>query len=221
MINDYEKAKEIVTQYKQEHLLSFYNELNNDEKKALVNQILNTDFKQIFDLYEASKKDEIIPNNEIEPLDYSIKSKLSKEKISFCEGLGKQAILSKQCGLVTLAGGQGTRLGYKGPKGTFELDIVPKKSLFEISCDNLKKIKGNFGVYVPWYIMTSSYNDIDTKNFFENNNYFNYPKEYIKFFKQHQLPLIDISGNLILEETYKIKEASNGNGDVFISMLRK
>lgn len=109
--------------------------------------------------------------------------------------------------------------GYKGPKGTFELDIVPKKSLFEISCDNLKRIYYNSGIHLPWYIMTSIYNDKETREFFKNKNYFGYPKDKIFFFTQKQLPLIDINGNLILEETYKIKEASNGNGDVFESML--
>ena len=66
--------------------------------------------------------------------------------------------------------------------------------------------------------MTSIYNDEATKAYFEQKNYFGYDKNHIIFFKQSELPLIDISGNLILEETYKIKEASNGNGDVFESM---
>lgn len=120
--------------------------------------------------------------------------------------------------LLLLLAVNGTRLGYKGPKGTFELDIKPKKSLFEISCDNLKNIKNTYNITIPWYIMTSIYNDEETKKFFKEKNYFGYPKDAIYFFKQSQLPLIDISGNLILEETYKIKEASNGNGDVFASM---
>lgn len=116
--------------------------------------------------------------------------------------------------------GNGTRLGYKGPKGTFELELVPKKSLFEICCDNLKNIKAKYNVTIPWYVMTSIYNDEDTKQFFKNHNFFGYPEDAIYFFEQSQLPLIDVSGNLILEETYKIKEASNGNGDVFASMKR-
>lgn len=114
----------------------------------------------------------------------------------------------------------GTRLGYKGPKGTFELETVPKKSLFEIVCDYLKKKNEIYNITIPWYIMTSRYNDSDTKAFFESKNYFGYDKNSIYFFKQSELPLIDISGNLILEETYKIKEASNGNGDVFASLKK-
>ncbi len=122
--------------------------------------------------------------------------------------------------MVTLAGGQGTRLGYKGPKGTFELDLYPKKSLFEIICDNLKELNQNLQTTIPWYIMTSIYNDTATKLFFERKNYFDYPKEAIFFFSQSELPIIDIYGNLVLEETFRIKEASNGNGDVFSALAR-
>lgn len=218
MLENFENAKNVLKEYHQEHLLNFYDELNNEEKEFLINQICNINFKQIFDLYEASKIDEVIPHNLIEPLDYTVKKQLSEDKKSYFENIGETSIKNNEFAVVTLAGGQGTRLGYKGPKGTFELDINPKKSLFEILCDNLKEASRKYNVTIPWYIMTSIYNDEETKKFFEEKNYFNYPKDSIKFFKQGELPLIDISGNLILEELYKIKEASNGNGDVFNSM---
>lgn len=218
MVQNYEKAKSILSKYHQEHLLNFYDELNNEEKEFLINQICNINFQQIFDLYEASKIDEVIPQNLIEPLYYTIKKDLSNEELTYYNQIGKDSIINGKYAVVTLAGGQGTRLGYKGPKGTFELDIKPKKSLFEILCDNLKTTREKYNVTIPWYIMTSIYNDEATKKFFEEKNYFGYPKDMVYFFKQGELPLIDISGNLILEEPYKIKEASNGNGDVFHSM---
>lgn len=220
MIPNYKKAKDVLEKYHQEHLLNFYDELNKEEQTFLINQICNINFEQIFKLYEDSKTDEIIPQNLIEPLDYTVKKDLSNEQIAYYEQIGKELIKSKKCAVVTLAGGQGTRLGYKGPKGTFELDITPKKSLFEIVCDNLKNIRKKYNITLPWYIMTSIYNDNSTKEFFEEKNYFDYPKDMVFFFKQSELPLIDISGNLILEELYKIKEASNGNGDVFSSMKK-
>lgn len=220
MMPNYEIAKEILEKYHQEHLLNFYNELNNEQRTLLINQICNINFDQIFDLYEASKTDEVISTNLIEPLEYTIKSKLTKEQISYYENIGNTIIKNNEFAVVILAGGQGTRLGYKGPKGTFELDINPKKSLFELLCDTLKVANNKYNVTIPWYIMTSIYNDEETKKFFEQKNYFNYPKDCIHFFKQSELPLIDIFGNLILEETYKIKESSNGNGDVFNSIKR-
>lgn len=219
-MDNFLKAKEILKEYNQEHLLSFYDELDNEQKEFLVNQILRIDFKQIFDLYEASKTDEVIPCNLIEPLPYFDKSRLSYNDKNLYINLGETYIKENSLAIVTMAGGQGTRLGYKGPKGTFELDIFPKKSLFEILCDNLKKANAKYNVTIPWYIMTSIYNDEATKEFFEDKNFFGYPKDSIKFFTQSQLPLIDITENLILEETYKIKEASNGNGDVFNALKK-
>ena len=64
------------------------------------------------------------------------------------------------------------------------LGVEPDKSLFEILCDNLKTAKINYNVYIPWYIMTSRENNAQTIAFFEKNNYFNYPKEKIKFFSK-------------------------------------
>lgn len=220
MLEKYKTAKKILENYKQEHLLNFYDELNNREKNFLLEQICNTNFEQILNLYEASKTDEIIPHNFIEPLPYNVKKQLSKVKIDFFKLIGKKAILNNKCAVVTLAGGQGSRLGFHGPKGCFELDIKPKKSLFEILCDNLKKIQKDYQVTIPWYIMTSIDNDSATKKFFEEKNFFGYPKNFVFFFKQDMLPLIDVSGKLILEEAYKIKEASNGNGNVFVSMKK-
>lgn len=218
MVQNLEKAKDILKKYHQEHLLAFYDELNNKEKAYLLNQICSINFEQILNLYEASKIDEVLPSNLIEPLPYNIKREIPKDKFALYENIGIDAIKRGKFAVVTMAGGQGTRLGYKGPKGTFELDITPKKSLFEILCDTLKDACAKYKVVIPWYIMTSTYNDETTRKFFEEKNFFGYPKKYIKFFKQSQLPLIDINGNLILEELYKVKEASNGNGDVFSSM---
>ena len=213
-------AKNILKKYKQEHLLTFYDELNKEEQEYLLNQICDTDFNQILNLYEASKYDEIIHYHDIKPLPYDVKGNLSEEEKKIYNEIGSNVLKNHKFAIVTLAGGQGTRLGYKGPKGTFELDLKPKKSLFELLCDRLKYANQLYQTIIPWYIMTSIYNDSDTKKYFEEKNYFGYPKEYIYFFKQSELPLIDVNGNLMLEEPFKIREASNGNGDVFASLKK-
>lgn len=110
MLENYDNAKQILAKYHQEHLLAFYDELSDDEKNALINQICSTNFRQIFDLYEASKNDEVISKNEIEPLNYNVKSQLSNDQISFYENIGINTIRENKCAALTLAGGQGTRL---------------------------------------------------------------------------------------------------------------
>lgn len=213
------KAKKILSKYNQNHLIAFWDELSDSRKKSLVNQILNTDFQKIHDLYINSKQDESTSNDIITPLPYFVKNNFTDEEIKYYENIGINAIKNNEFAVVTLAGGQGTRLGHNGPKGTFELDLAPKKkSLFEILNDNLKQIQEDYNITIPWYIMTSSSNHNATIKFFEENNYFGYSKEYMYFFDQDNLPITDTQGNLILEDIYKIKEASNGNGNVYEAM---
>ena len=218
MDNKLTEAKLILKKYNQEHLLNFYDELSEEQKEILINQILTIDFEEIITLYHNSKKDDII-NEEISPLPHIEKNNLSKEQIEYYTKIGENLIKNNQVAVVTMAGGQGTRLGYKGPKGTYMLELNPvKKSLFQIMAEDIIKTNIKYNITIPWYIMTSDENDESTQDFFEINNFFGYPKDSIKFFRQYKLPLIDIDGNLILQEPYLIKEASNGNGNVFSSM---
>lgn len=101
------------------------------------------------------------------------------------------------------------------------MNVQPKaKSLFEILCDNLKNAKNKYNVIIPWYIMTSKENNAQTVEFFENNNYFNYPKEAIKFFIQGELPMVDTAGKILLNEDGIIKEAADGHGGIFEAMFK-
>lgn len=208
-------VKEILKKYDQEHLIRFYSELTDVQKSNLLNQILKINFEEILTLYEKSKEEVLESTEEIEPIDYSIESELSSNKIKQLESLGLKAIKSGKVGVITLAGGQGSRLGFSGPKGTFSLDIKPPKSLFEILCDYLKKYSSKFKVNIPWYIMTSTNNYFDTINFFEQNSFFGYDRNNIIFFTQDNMPIIDIYGKLVLSEIYSVNLASNGNGNLF------
>ena len=206
---------QILKKYNQEHLLNFYDELTEPEKETLLSQIHNIDFDKINKLYISSTKDDSIPYDRISPIPFVSKSKLSKKEIDHYSKIGNEFISKEKLAIITLAGGQGTRLGYKGPKGSYEIDVPPKKSLFEFACDNLKKLNQLTGISLRWYIMTSPANDTATKNYFESKDFFGYPKDKIKFFVQNTLPIIDINTNVILETPYSIKSGSNGNGDVF------
>lgn len=201
--------------YNQEHLLNFFNELQDSEKESLISQINSIDFEEIKQLYINSTMDDSISSDRISPIPFVEKNLLTKSEIDAYSRIGNNAINSGKLAIITLAGGQGTRLGYKGPKGSYEIDVPPKKSLFEFACDNLKKLNEQTGVVLDWYIMTSPSNDVATKNYFDLKNYFGYPKNKIKFFIQNTLPLIDVNTKVILESPFSIKTGSNGNGDVF------
>lgn len=217
MEDNLRRAQILLNKNNQQHLLDFYDELTDNQKELLVNQILNTDFNQINNLYTESFNDIIVPSNTISPIPYFSKNRFSKEESNFYINIGESFITKGQVAVLTLAGGQGTRLGYNGPKGCYEIDVPPKKSLFEFTFDKLKKIYDKYNVYLPWYIMTSPSNNTQTITYFENKNFFNYPKEKIFFFSQGTLPILDINGKIILDNIYTLKTASNGNGDVFRS----
>ena len=157
--------------------------------------------------------------DEIEEIVAINKDKLINNEIQRYNTIGENIIKDNQYALVTMSGGQGTRLGFDKPKGLFKIDIKPKpKYLFEILADKLKEKNNQYNITIPWYIMTSEENDSDIKEFFENNNYFNYPKSCVQFFKQSNLPLITEDKKLVIGKNKLIKEAANGNGGIFSSM---
>lgn len=214
------KVKELLKKYNQEHLLTFFDDLSPENKDLLLNQILDIDFDLMLKLYENTKKPVEIDTDAIEPIPYLDKSKLSKDDLNLYYEKGLQAIKSGKLAVVTMAGGQGTRLGHNGPKGTFDLGLPSHKSIFEILCDTLILAKNTYGVTIPWYLMTSNENNAATINFFEEHNYFGYPKTAIHFFKQGELPMIGTDGKVLLNETGLVKLAANGHGGIFESMFK-
>lgn len=92
--------------------------------------------------------------------------------------------------------------------------------MFEILCEKLKKVKSEYNVTTPWYIMTSKENNDETVRFFEENNYFGYPKEAVKFFKQGELPMINKEGKVLLTEEGLIKAGADGHGGIFEAMFK-
>ena len=103
-----------------------------------------------------------------------------KLQLSICQSyykIGEEYIKKGEIAILTMAGGQGSRLGIKGPKGTYELNINGTlKSLFEMVFESIKNVKEKYGVELFWLIMTSEENDAQTKEYFEQKNYFNYNK---------------------------------------------
>lgn len=121
------EVKEILKKNHQEQLLICYDKLDNKGKEKLLDQILSIDFDLMNELYENTKKEIKIGDDKIEPIEYVDKDKLSKEEYEKLEKKGIEIIKEGKLAVLTMAGGQGTRLGYNGPKGTF--DIGDRKSV--------------------------------------------------------------------------------------------
>lgn len=132
---------------------------------------------------------------------------------------GLDAIRAGKVGAVLLAGGQGTRLGHDGPKGTVNVGVTRELYIFECLINNLTKVTEAAGCSVPLYIMTSEKNDAETRAFFEQHSYFGYDKDYIRFFIQEMAPAVDYNGKLLMEDACTISTSPNGNGGWFSSMV--
>ena len=214
MENKLEKVKTILKENKQEEILNYPIK----KQEEFMDKILSINFEQLNKLYEKAIKKEEIKQAKVEPISYVDKDKLSNEEREKYEKIGKKIIKEGKYAVVTMAGGQGSRLGHDGPKGTYDFGLESHKSIFEVLCDNLKEAYKKYEVYVPWYIMTSKQNHEDTVKFFEEKNYFNYPKEKIQFFKQGELPVLSEEGKLLLDKDGNINEAADGHGGILIAM---
>jgi len=222
MIKDeeFEEALKKLKKYGQEHLLSRYAYLDDSKKEKIIKQIKNIDFDQTVELFNITTKSIKNIEAEIENIEYIDKSKLSKEEYEKYYNIGKKEIEKGRYAVVTMAGGQGTRLGFTAPKGTFKIGGGIEKSLFEVLSDTIKEARAQYNAKIPWYIMTSRENNNATEKFFEKNDFFGLPYEDVKFFKQGELPMIDTNGKLMIDETGLIKLASDGHGGVFESLVK-
>lgn len=213
------EAIDKLKEYGQNHIVNILEKLDETKKQELIEQINKIDFHQMMELYQNTKKEIEFKESKIEPVPYLDKAKLTKEQREEFDKLGEEVVKNNQYAVVTMAGGQGTRLGHTGPKGTFKLDVYGKgKYLFEILADNLQEANKKYGVVINWYIMTSKENNADTVEFLEKNNYFGYDKNKVTIFKQSELPLVDTEGKFLINKEYKIKEASDGNGGTYSSL---
>ena len=146
---EYEEALKKLEKYGQEHLLKRYKYLDDEKKEKIIKQIKNIDFDQTIDLFNITTKSIKKPDGEVTNIEYVDKSKLSKEEYNKYYNIGKRKIEEGRYAVVTMAGGQGTRLGYVAPKGTFKIGGGVEKSLFEALSDTIKEEREKYNTNIP------------------------------------------------------------------------
>lgn len=213
-----ENAEVILKKYNQEHLLDFYNELNETEKADLLNQIENLNFSVL----ESLKPENMVSEKrgEIKPLTKAVTIKDIEKNIDEYKKIGIDELKSGKVAAVLLAGGQGTRLGFDKPKGMFNIGVTKTLYIFECLINNLMNVVNEVGVWIPLLVMTSEKNNKDTVDFFREHNYFGYNSDYINFFVQDMAPSVDFNGKIYLESKSKISLSPNGNGGWFSSIVK-
>ncbi|HPS56240.1 MAG TPA: UTP--glucose-1-phosphate uridylyltransferase, partial [Sedimentisphaerales bacterium] len=183
--------------------MRFQNQLSQSAGEALLTQINNLDMSKI-DLwvhkYIKNEHNEHLPEN-FQAADYypaTPKDDKTAKKFDKAKQLGKKLISTGKVGAFVVAGGQGTRLGYDGPKGNYAISPIKNKSLFQIFAEMIKEVSKRYSTVCPWYIMTSPLNDAATREIFEQNNYFGLKKEDVFLFQQGTNPNFDFQGRILL-----------------------
>jgi UDP-N-acetylglucosamine/UDP-N-acetylgalactosamine diphosphorylase len=215
----YDEAMRRSEAYGQAHLLRFYGELGPAQRESLLDQMLDLDFELICGLYrKAAGGGGNRRGAAIGPAVVTVKNALAPPALRAALALGADAMRAGKFAVVTMAGGQGTRLGHDGPKGTFKVGLPQPMTLFEAQLAHIRETADAIGAAIPWYILTSEENHAETVAFFEEKRYFGYPD--VTFFRQGSLPMISLDGRLLLEEKHSVKRGPDGNGSVFKAMLR-
>lgn len=211
-----EEAKVKLAGAGQEHLLQYFDELDEAQQTGLLNQIEALDLS-LLDLIKDGVKE--VPKGKLAPLGAVTLDEIKEKKDTY-KKRGLEAIRQCQVGAVLLAGGQGTRLGLDKPKGMLNVGIHKKLYLFEQLVNNLMEVVKEADAWVPLFVMTSEKNNADTVAFFKEKDYFGYNKDYVFFFVQEMAPSVGYDGKILMEAKDRLSTSPNGNGGWFSSLVK-
>ena len=214
---NYAETWEYLKGLDQEHLLKYYELLNEAERASLLQQIESIDFSLIRLLDAGCDPD--VKRGEFAPLSALTVDEIRKNETHFRE-IGLDALRKQKTAAVLLAGGQGTRLGFDKPKGMFNVGKTHDLFIFECLINNMLDVVKESGAFIPLYIMTSVINHEDTVGFFKEKNYFGYDPSFVKFFIQDMAPCVGFDGKVLLEAPGKVAMSPNGNGGWFTSLKK-
>lgn len=209
----YAEAYAKLANFGQQHLLKYYDELDEAQRAALLNQIEQIDFSVVSTNKQPEKR------GRITPIGVTELAEIRTRGDEFFDA-GMAELRAGHVGAVLLAGGMGTRLGSDAPKGAFNIGIKRELYIFECLINNLLNVTERVGSFVHLFIMTSDKNDAATRAFFAEHNYFGYAAEFVHFFTQETAPAADYDGKVYLEEKYRLATSPNGNGGWYSSMAK-
>ena len=143
------EIKDTLKKYNQTKLINMMNKFSNEENKKIEEQLKIIDLDKMKTLYEKVQNSPDVESKKITHITYVDKSKLTEEEKNIYKEIGDKIIKNNEYAVVTMAGGQGTRLGHKGPKGTFKINVNnEEKYLFQIIVENLQNAQEEYGIFI-------------------------------------------------------------------------
>jgi UDP-N-acetylglucosamine/UDP-N-acetylgalactosamine diphosphorylase len=224
-IRTFENMKKLLKKHNQSHLLAFWGQLGATERQNLLAQIRQLDLAKIDDWvakfvkksFVAGISGDLIPAQSYSsaPVDTAQKCKYDK-----AIKLGKELISAGKVAALVVAGGQGTRLGFDGPKGNFPISPVEKKTLFQIFAENITAVSEKYQTNCPWYIMTSPLNYAETQEIFRVNNYYGLRESDVFIFQQGTFPNFGFDGKILLADKAGIACSPDGHGGTLKALCK-
>ncbi len=202
--------------HEQEHLTRGLESVSADELESFVEQAESIDFEEVSALASSGGSAVGIPAD-LQPAPVIPRHPEGEETF---RSAGEELIRRGEIAAFTVAGGQGTRLGWNGPKGTFPATPITGKPLFRVFAEQLNAIDERFDVETPWYLMTSPLNDAATRAFFQDNNHFGRSPESMLLFPQGVMPAVDDDGRILLEAPGVIAVSPDGHGGSLRALTR-
>jgi UDP-N-acetylglucosamine/UDP-N-acetylgalactosamine diphosphorylase len=220
----YDELKTVLTRRGQEHVLAFWNQLDAAARERLGNQIAQLDLDLLEQLYQRrSDKSDFgaLAARAGSPPAFRLNESENRFSIAQSRECGQQALGNGEVGVVLVAGGQGTRLGFDHPKGMFPIGPVSGRTLFQIHVEKIVAAARRYGVSIPLYLMTSPATHAETSEFFAAHERFGLPAEDLMVFCQGTMPAVDAqSGRLLLESPDRLALSPDGHGGMLAAMER-
>ncbi len=210
--------KERFEQHGQGHVFQYWDSLDEKERAELLEQTSEIDVdeldKLIGTLSESEAANPGINYDALEPAPYERMPAdvASDARWQEAKRAGEAALRAGRVAAFTVAGGQGTRLGFDGPKGTFPITPIRNNTLFQVFAEKILAARRKYSCELPWYIMTSDINGDATTAFFEENDYFGLGSDSVSFFRQGRMPAVGFDGKIILESNGRIAMSPDGHG---------
>jgi len=206
----------------QEHIFGFWDELCEDGKRGLLEQMREIDFdlmaRLIAEHIKAESRKKFKGHLEPAPIIGLPQTKQEIRKHEEARRIGEAALRAGKVAALVVAGGQGTRLGFDHPKGAFPIGPVSGKSLFQIHAEKILALSRRFDAPISWYIMTSGTNDQETREFFQQNDFFGLGRGEVFFFQQGMLAAVDKKGKFLMDAKDRISTSPNGHGGTLLAL---
>ncbi len=200
----------------QGQVFGFYDQLDETRKNNLLSEAAEIDLAEIERLCRTLlvKGAATMDLSGLEPAPYELlpENGGSQSEWARAKAAGEAALKAGGVAAFTVAGGQGTRLGYDGPKGTFPVTPIRRKTLFQVFAEKIKAAGLRYGKPIHWFIMTSHANHDATESFFRENRCFGLDSGRVHFFRQGRMPAVDFNGKILLESKGAIAMSPDGHG---------